>query len=98
MLEPLYTWRLKQPYVLHYIVLSLRDSNKPDHCTTFSLTIIGSVGSNHSVAEALLLFLESLPEPVICYNFYNNCLICANNYMLSSQVMQGLLQRVNTMP
>ncbi|XP_067389802.1 type II inositol 1,4,5-trisphosphate 5-phosphatase isoform X2 [Emydura macquarii macquarii] len=47
-------------------------------------------GSNHSVAEALLLFLESLPEPVICYNFYNNCLICANNYVLSSQIVSML--------
>ncbi|XP_074832463.1 type II inositol 1,4,5-trisphosphate 5-phosphatase isoform X2 [Carettochelys insculpta] len=48
------------------------------------------LGSNHSVAEALLLFLESLPEPVICYNLYNNCLQCANSYMLSSQVVSML--------
>uniref|UniRef100_A0A8D2L6G6 phosphoinositide 5-phosphatase n=1 Tax=Varanus komodoensis TaxID=61221 RepID=A0A8D2L6G6_VARKO len=32
------------------------------------------VASNHSVAEALLLFLESLPEPVICYQLYDNSL------------------------
>uniref|UniRef100_A0A8C8R855 phosphoinositide 5-phosphatase n=1 Tax=Pelusios castaneus TaxID=367368 RepID=A0A8C8R855_9SAUR len=48
------------------------------------------LGSNHSVAEALLLFLESLPEPVICYSCYDNCLRCANNYMLSSQVVSLL--------
>uniref|UniRef100_A0A8C4YVE6 phosphoinositide 5-phosphatase n=1 Tax=Gopherus evgoodei TaxID=1825980 RepID=A0A8C4YVE6_9SAUR len=69
---------------------SHRDANKPDHCITFSLTIIGSVGSNHSVAEALLLFLESLPEPVICYSLYNNCLHCANSYTLSRQVVSML--------
>ncbi|XP_069749312.1 inositol polyphosphate 5-phosphatase OCRL isoform X2 [Narcine bancroftii] len=31
-------------------------------------------GSNHSVAEALLIFLEALPEPVICYELYQRCL------------------------
>ncbi|KAM9116288.1 type II inositol 1,4,5-trisphosphate 5-phosphatase isoform 4-T4 [Pangshura tecta] len=48
------------------------------------------LGSNHSVAEALLLFLESLPEPVICYSLYNNCLHCANNYTSSCQVVSML--------
>lgn len=61
---------------------------KIDHAVlTSSLTTFGPVGSNHSVAEALLLFLESLPEPVICYRYYSSCLECANNYLLSSQVM-----------
>uniref|UniRef100_A0A665TA68 phosphoinositide 5-phosphatase n=1 Tax=Echeneis naucrates TaxID=173247 RepID=A0A665TA68_ECHNA len=31
-------------------------------------------GSNHSVAEALLLFLDALPEPVVPYSFYQQCL------------------------
>ncbi|GCB72175.1 hypothetical protein scyTo_0009047 [Scyliorhinus torazame] len=31
-------------------------------------------GSNHSVAEALLIFLEALPEPVICYELHLRCL------------------------
>uniref|UniRef100_A0A8D0GF06 phosphoinositide 5-phosphatase n=1 Tax=Sphenodon punctatus TaxID=8508 RepID=A0A8D0GF06_SPHPU len=48
------------------------------------------VGSNHSVAEALLLFLESLPEPVICFRFYNSCLECGSSYVLSSQVVSML--------
>nr|XP_025046006.1 type II inositol 1,4,5-trisphosphate 5-phosphatase isoform X2 [Pelodiscus sinensis] len=48
------------------------------------------LGSNHSVAEALLLFLESLPEPVICCHLYNDCLHCAGNYTLSSQVVSRL--------
>ncbi|KAM4567440.1 type II inositol 1,4,5-trisphosphate 5-phosphatase isoform 1-T2 [Fundulus diaphanus] len=34
-------------------------------------------GSNHSVAEALLLFLDALPEPVIPYAFYQQCLECS---------------------
>uniref|UniRef100_A0AAQ6AGC6 phosphoinositide 5-phosphatase n=1 Tax=Amphiprion ocellaris TaxID=80972 RepID=A0AAQ6AGC6_AMPOC len=36
-------------------------------------------GSNHSVAEALLLFLDALPEPVVPYSFYQQCLeYCSN--------------------
>ncbi|XP_054994966.1 type II inositol 1,4,5-trisphosphate 5-phosphatase isoform X2 [Sorex araneus] len=46
--------------------------------------------SNHSVAEALLLFLESLPEPVICYSAYHHCLECAGNYPASKQVVSTL--------
>lgn len=57
-----------------------------------SLTIFGSVGSNHSVAEALLLFLESLPEPVICCRFYSSCLESASNYGLSCQVLLASLR------
>jgi hypothetical protein len=34
----------------------------------------------------LLLFLESLPEPVICYSTYHNCLECSGNYTVSKQV------------
>ncbi|XP_057413819.1 type II inositol 1,4,5-trisphosphate 5-phosphatase isoform X2 [Balaenoptera acutorostrata] len=46
--------------------------------------------SNHSVAEALLLFLESLPEPVICYSVYHNCLECSGNLTASKQVIATL--------
>ncbi|XP_054546922.1 type II inositol 1,4,5-trisphosphate 5-phosphatase isoform X2 [Talpa occidentalis] len=46
--------------------------------------------SNHSVAEALLLFLESLPEPVICYSAYHNCLECSGNLTASKQVISTL--------
>ncbi|XP_053854822.1 type II inositol 1,4,5-trisphosphate 5-phosphatase isoform X3 [Vidua macroura] len=48
------------------------------------------LGSNHSVAEALLLFLESLPEPVICCRFYSSCLESASNYGLSCQIISDL--------
>ncbi|XP_033013370.1 type II inositol 1,4,5-trisphosphate 5-phosphatase isoform X1 [Lacerta agilis] len=47
-------------------------------------------GSNHSVAEALLLFLESLPEPVICYTLYDKCLEAADSHVLSNQVVSTL--------
>ncbi|XP_036727189.1 type II inositol 1,4,5-trisphosphate 5-phosphatase isoform X3 [Balaenoptera musculus] len=46
--------------------------------------------SNHSVAEALLLFLESLPEPVICYSVYHNCFECSGNLTASKQVIATL--------
>ncbi|XP_030360930.1 type II inositol 1,4,5-trisphosphate 5-phosphatase isoform X4 [Strigops habroptila] len=47
-------------------------------------------GSNHSVAEALLLFLESLPEPVICSRFYSRCLESADSYPQSCQIISKL--------
>ncbi|XP_007492882.1 type II inositol 1,4,5-trisphosphate 5-phosphatase isoform X1 [Monodelphis domestica] len=47
-------------------------------------------GSNHSVAEALLLFLESVPEPVICYGFYETCLENSSNYPFSKQIISNL--------
>ncbi|XP_019793646.1 type II inositol 1,4,5-trisphosphate 5-phosphatase isoform X2 [Tursiops truncatus] len=46
--------------------------------------------SNHSIAEALLLFLESLPEPVICYSVYHDCLECSGNLTASKQVIATL--------
>nr|XP_020656276.1 type II inositol 1,4,5-trisphosphate 5-phosphatase isoform X1 [Pogona vitticeps] len=48
------------------------------------------VGCNHSVAEALLLFLESLPEPVVCYSLYESSLESADSYLLSSRVVSVL--------
>ncbi|XP_060612318.2 inositol polyphosphate 5-phosphatase OCRL isoform X2 [Anolis sagrei] len=44
-------------------------------------------GSNHSVAEALLIFLEALPEPVICYELYQRCLECSQDSRLCRQVI-----------
>ncbi|XP_032993044.1 inositol polyphosphate 5-phosphatase OCRL isoform X3 [Lacerta agilis] len=44
-------------------------------------------GSNHSVAEALLIFLEALPEPVICYELYQRCLECSHDSRLCRQVI-----------
>ncbi|XP_028923094.1 inositol polyphosphate 5-phosphatase OCRL isoform X1 [Ornithorhynchus anatinus] len=47
-------------------------------------------GSNHSVAEALLIFLEALPEPVICYELYQRCLDYAHDTRLCRQVISQL--------
>ncbi|XP_053329882.1 inositol polyphosphate 5-phosphatase OCRL isoform X3 [Spea bombifrons] len=47
-------------------------------------------GSNHSVAEALLIFLEALPEPVICYELYQRCIDCCHNTQLCRQVISQL--------
>lgn len=38
-----------------------------------------AAGSNHSVAEALLLFLDALPEPVVPFSFYQQCLESCSN-------------------
>ncbi|XP_077976840.1 inositol polyphosphate 5-phosphatase OCRL-like [Glandiceps talaboti] len=47
-------------------------------------------GSVNSVAEALLVFIESLREPVIPYAYYHKCLECANNFVLCKQVLSQI--------
>ncbi|XP_028834651.1 type II inositol 1,4,5-trisphosphate 5-phosphatase isoform X1 [Denticeps clupeoides] len=49
-------------------------------------------GSNHSVAEALLLFLDALPEPVVPFSFYQQCLECCSNYGQCKKVISMLPQ------
>uniref|UniRef100_A0A8C6TKG1 phosphoinositide 5-phosphatase n=1 Tax=Neogobius melanostomus TaxID=47308 RepID=A0A8C6TKG1_9GOBI len=49
-------------------------------------------GSNHSVAEALLLFLDALPEPVVPYSFYLQCLECCSNASQCVKVISMLPQ------
>ncbi|XP_041089959.1 type II inositol 1,4,5-trisphosphate 5-phosphatase isoform X2 [Polyodon spathula] len=49
-------------------------------------------GSNHSVAEALLLFLDALPEPVICYSLYQQSLDASASFTLCKQVVSLLPQ------
>ena len=43
-------------------------------------------GSIFSVGEALLFFLEALPEPVSPYKYHAKCLEACNNYVLCKQV------------
>lgn len=50
-------------------------------------------GCNHSVAEVLLIFLEALPEPVVCYELYQRCLDCTHD---SRPCKQVLVLRLNT--
>ncbi|XP_062856581.1 inositol polyphosphate 5-phosphatase OCRL isoform X2 [Trichomycterus rosablanca] len=47
-------------------------------------------GSNHSVAEALLIFLEALPEPVVCYELYQRCVECSHDSRLCKQLISQL--------
>ena len=42
--------------------------------------------SIHSAAETLLLFVESLREPVIPFSKYNHCIECAGNYLQCRQI------------
>ncbi|XP_038077860.1 inositol polyphosphate 5-phosphatase OCRL-like [Patiria miniata] len=68
---------------LHKDVLTIRDSldiGMPEEMP----------GNVHSVAETLLMFLESLREPVIPYEYYNKCLECANNFTLCKQVLSQI--------
>jgi len=46
--------------------------------------------SIHSVAETLLLFLESLRFPVIPFSMYKSCLECAPNYFQCKQLVAQL--------
>nr|XP_053649458.1 inositol polyphosphate 5-phosphatase OCRL-like isoform X2 [Cherax quadricarinatus] len=47
-------------------------------------------GSVHSVAEALLLFLEALPEPVIPYSLYHAALEATPNFSLCKDIIYKL--------
>ncbi|TNN89132.1 Type II inositol 1,4,5-trisphosphate 5-phosphatase [Liparis tanakae] len=49
-------------------------------------------GSNHSAAEALLLFLDALPEPVVPYSFYQQCLESCSNASQCEKVISMLPQ------
>ncbi|XP_067305482.1 type II inositol 1,4,5-trisphosphate 5-phosphatase isoform X1 [Pseudorasbora parva] len=49
-------------------------------------------GSNHSVAEALLLFLDALPEPVVPFCFYTLCLDCSADSSQCRQMISILPQ------
>ena len=44
-------------------------------------------GSNHSVAEALLVFLETLPEPIIPFHLYPQCIEFCNDISRCKQVI-----------
>ncbi|XP_071324614.1 type II inositol 1,4,5-trisphosphate 5-phosphatase isoform X1 [Trachinotus anak] len=49
-------------------------------------------GSNHSVAEALLLFLDALPDPVVPYSFYQQCLESCSNASQCEKIISMLPQ------
>ncbi|KAK6633561.1 hypothetical protein RUM44_004168 [Polyplax serrata] len=47
-------------------------------------------GSVHSIAEALLLLLESTSEPLIPYNLHSLCISSSNNYSECRQIVMQL--------
>ncbi|XP_069751944.1 type II inositol 1,4,5-trisphosphate 5-phosphatase isoform X3 [Narcine bancroftii] len=49
-------------------------------------------GSGHSICEALLLFLDALPEPVITYQLYDKCLESSSSLTQFEQVVDMLPQ------
>ncbi|MCL4122564.1 UNVERIFIED_CONTAM: hypothetical protein GTU68_036214 [Idotea baltica] len=50
----------------------------------------GLPGHIHSVAEALLVFLDALPEPVVPYRLYERALEATPNFSLCKEVVQDL--------
>ena len=68
-------------------------------CTTvpfsvsLSLTSIILAGPVDVVAEALLLFLEALPEPVIPFSLYQRCMEASNQYLLCRQVSLSMYSK-----
>jgi len=46
--------------------------------------------SIHSVAETLLIFLESLREPIIPYSLFHRCLECSTSYLQCKQLVSHL--------
>jgi len=57
-----------------------------DSINAYSSLTSHIAGCNHSVAEALLIFLEALPEPVVCYELYQRCLDSSHDSRLCKQV------------
>lgn len=47
-------------------------------------------GSIHSIAEALLLLLESTADPIIPYNLHSVCLSASSNYLQCKQIVMQL--------
>ncbi|XP_031442791.1 inositol polyphosphate 5-phosphatase OCRL isoform X2 [Clupea harengus] len=61
-------------------IIDCLDTNIPDNIP----------GCNHTVAEALLIFLEALPEPVVCYELYQRCLESTHDSRLCKQLISQL--------
>ncbi|XP_068085502.1 type II inositol 1,4,5-trisphosphate 5-phosphatase isoform X3 [Anabrus simplex] len=88
LVDHLYRHGLKQAHLfeqpgLHSELLQIRnwlDNGSPDPLP----------GSVHSVAEALLLLLESTAEPIIPYNLHNICLGASSNYLQCKQIVMQL--------
>lgn len=88
LVDKLYRHGIKTPGLfetpgLHSEIVAIRDWL--DECSQDSIP-----GSIHSIAEALLLLLESTAEPLIPYNLHNVCLSAATNYLQCKQIVMQL--------
>lgn len=88
LVDHIYLHGLKEPNLfeqpgLHSEVLQIRD-----WLDTGSIDLVP--GSIHSVAEALLLLLESTAEPIIPYNLHSVCLSASTNYLQCKQIVTQL--------
>ncbi|XP_038207935.1 type II inositol 1,4,5-trisphosphate 5-phosphatase [Zerene cesonia] len=88
LVDHIYLHGLKEPNLfeqpgLHSEVLQIRD-------WLDSGSIDPIPGSIHSVAEALLLLLESTADPIIPYNLQSICLRASANYLQCKQIIMEL--------
>ncbi|XP_041988020.1 type II inositol 1,4,5-trisphosphate 5-phosphatase [Aricia agestis] len=88
LVDHIYLHGLKEPNLfeqpgLHAEVLQIRD-------WLDSGSIDPIPGSIHSVAEALLLLLESTSDPIIPYNLQEVCLRASANYLQCKQIIMEL--------
>ena len=64
--------------IFYYFYRTCLDEGVPDNLLP---------GGVHSVAEALLLFVEALPEPVIPFALYEEALNATPNFSLCKEVI-----------
>jgi len=76
-----------------YVRFDLITYEKNEHYLLFLNYI--SAGSVHSVAEALLILLDSTSEPIIPYNLHATCLSAVSYYSQCKQVSIVLLLNCN---
>ncbi|KAG6460975.1 type II inositol 1,4,5-trisphosphate 5-phosphatase [Manduca sexta] len=88
LVDHIYLHGLKEPNLFeqpgfHYEILQIRD-------WLDSGSVDPIPGSIHSVAEALLLLLESTADPIIPYNLQSVCLRASANYLQCKQIIMEL--------
>lgn len=89
---PVWATKFKSISFIHMKLLFASFANPSGSAWELSLTqSLPAAGNNHSVAEALLLFLDALPEPVVPYSFYYQCLECCSNASQCEKVREPSL-------
>ncbi|KAL9656618.1 hypothetical protein ABK040_002890 [Willaertia magna] len=88
MIDLLYHNGMKEEGIFKYRGTS-KEVNYIRECLDTGAPFVEPV-SNHSVAEALMSFLESLSEPVIPFKFYHMCLHASSNASTCYQLINML--------